>query len=434
MSYHKFKVAVIGAGAAGLCAASHVLSRSENFHPPVVYEMSDCVGGTWVYTDNVGRNDYGLPVHSSMYKNLRSNLPKEIMGFPDFPFDTQLPSFVSHNDVRSYLEQYTDQFGIRSHIKFCTNVELVNPISGANGDTKNLWEIISKDLRRGTHCTERFDSVLVCTGHYSDPYIPHIPGIEHFKGQTMHSHEFRITEPFTGKNVILLGCGPSGIDMALELCSVAKQVVLSHANSLLTAPLPPNILQAKAVERFSETGVICGDKTEYPADIFIFCTGYNYSFPFLSREVGLEVRDHRVTPLYKHIVHTTFPTLFFIGLCKTICPFPFFHIQISFALAALDGTHKLPSKAEMDAATEDQYQTSLQIGIPHRHFHKLDSLQWSYSAELAQLAKVDPLPPTIRKLYEENKVIRRQDVCNYKNYKYEVIDHEKWRIVKPKSL
>ncbi|XP_020369843.1 flavin-containing monooxygenase FMO GS-OX-like 3 isoform X1 [Rhincodon typus] len=434
MNYHKLKVAVIGAGASGLCAARHLLSRPHVFAPPVVYELSNCVGGTWVYTDKVGRDDYGLPIHSSMYRDLRTNLPKEVMSFPDFPFDSQLPSFIHHSDVRSYLEQYADHFEIQPHIKFRTHVELLNPVSGTTGDAWNSWEITSLNLNNHCRNTERFDSVIVCNGHYSEPFIPHIPEIEHFKGQKMHSHEYRFAEPFTGKNMVLLGAGPSGTDIALELCSVAKQVVLIHDHSLITSSMPPNFLQVKGVNRFSEKGVICNDGIEYPADVFMFCTGYKYSFQFLGKNVCLEVKDQRVTPLYKHIVHTTFPTLFFIGLCMTVCPFPLFHSQVLFALASLDGTYKIPPKVEMDAITEHEYQFCLQNGIPHRHFHKLDSRQWGYIAELAQLSKTDSIPPVTRDLYEANKKFRNQDLCNYKRFNYKIVSHDTWITVKPKPL
>ncbi|XP_067905402.1 uncharacterized protein [Heterodontus francisci] len=434
MSYHKLKVAVIGAGASGLCAARHLLSRPQIFALPVVYELSDCVGGTWVYTDRVGKDVNGLPIHSSMYRDLRTNIPKEVMCFPDFSFDTRLPSFIHHSDVKLYLEQYTDHFEIKPHIKFRTHVEQLNPVFETTGDAQSSWEVTSLNLNSHCRSTERFDSVIVCNGHYSDPFIPHISEIEHFKGQIMHSHEYRFAEPFTGKNLVLLGAGSSGIDIALELSLVANKVVLIHNHSPISSPLPPNFLLVKGVNRFSETGVICNDGMEYPADVFMFCTGYNYSFPFLGEEVGLKVKDHRVTPLYKHIVHTSFPTLFFIGLCKTVCPFPFFQSQVLFVLASLDGTYKLPPKAEMDAVTEHEYQTSLQSGIAHRHFHKLDSLQWSYNAELAHLSKTDPMPPVTRDLYEANKKIRKQDLCNYKRSNYKIVSNDTWITVNPKPL
>jgi len=67
------RVAVIGAGPAGLCAA-RFLSAEPDRYQPTVYEQTAAVGGTWVYTDRTGTDEYGLPVHSSMYKNLRYSI------------------------------------------------------------------------------------------------------------------------------------------------------------------------------------------------------------------------------------------------------------------------------------------------------------------------------------------------------------------------
>lgn len=64
------RVCVVGAGAAGLCAARHVATPGGGVSA-TVYEQSDCVGGTWVYTEHTDTNPLtGLPVHSSMYKSL----------------------------------------------------------------------------------------------------------------------------------------------------------------------------------------------------------------------------------------------------------------------------------------------------------------------------------------------------------------------------
>jgi len=74
----KLKVAVIGAGAAGLVALRHLRERLDTFQP-VAYEQTPHVGGTWVYTDDIGIDSTtGLPVHSSMYRQMRVNIPKEV--------------------------------------------------------------------------------------------------------------------------------------------------------------------------------------------------------------------------------------------------------------------------------------------------------------------------------------------------------------------
>lgn len=70
MSSQLCKVAVIGAGGAGLCALRHLTSRQKQFRA-VCFEQNSAVGGTWIYTEQKNVDSYGLPVHSSMYKNLR---------------------------------------------------------------------------------------------------------------------------------------------------------------------------------------------------------------------------------------------------------------------------------------------------------------------------------------------------------------------------
>lgn len=62
------KIAIIGAGAAGLASARHV---SGNGFECDVFELREQLGGTWVYTDDIGTDRYGYPVYSAMYKGLR---------------------------------------------------------------------------------------------------------------------------------------------------------------------------------------------------------------------------------------------------------------------------------------------------------------------------------------------------------------------------
>lgn len=61
-------IAVIGAGIAGLCAAKTAIQHGCEV---TVFELAKQVGGTWVYTDKVGKDDYGVEVHTSMYQGLQ---------------------------------------------------------------------------------------------------------------------------------------------------------------------------------------------------------------------------------------------------------------------------------------------------------------------------------------------------------------------------
>ena len=66
----QLRVCVIGAGAAGLTAARHLTSELDVFDVRV-FEKASRVGGTWVYSENTGIDERGIPVHSSLYRNLR---------------------------------------------------------------------------------------------------------------------------------------------------------------------------------------------------------------------------------------------------------------------------------------------------------------------------------------------------------------------------
>ena len=93
---------VIGAGAAGLVAARELLREG---HSPTIFEQGSRPGGVWVYTDDVeeGAAPVGAPVHSSMYRNLRTNLPREVMSYSDFPFTRvwrDARRFCGHEEVR----------------------------------------------------------------------------------------------------------------------------------------------------------------------------------------------------------------------------------------------------------------------------------------------------------------------------------------------
>ena len=131
-----------GAGAAGLCAARHLMAASPKLKVSI-FEQSGTIGGTWVYTDTLGVDQHGLPVHSSMYRNLKTNLPKEVMAFPDFPFQVRDESFIHHSLVLEYLQQYCRHHQLEQYVRFNTLVAKVDPIKSPKA---TRWEVTSQCL------------------------------------------------------------------------------------------------------------------------------------------------------------------------------------------------------------------------------------------------------------------------------------------------
>lgn len=183
-------VAIIGAGQAGLCSAKRALDEG---YKVTIYEQNDHLGGTWHYTETTGKDQYGVSIHTAMYQGLRTNLPHQVMEFPDFHYPEDTPSFPSQPDVLNYLHSYANKYDLKKHVKYSHLVVQVAPVE------HEKWEIVVKNLPNNTFETNIFDAVFVCNGHYSSPNMPKLPGADDFRGKIIHSHDFRSAERFRGR-------------------------------------------------------------------------------------------------------------------------------------------------------------------------------------------------------------------------------------------
>lgn len=202
----------------------------------VVFEQSHDVGGQWLYDPNVegedplGRNTT-LNVHSSIYASLRLTSPRETTGFTDFPFlvkkGRDMRRFPGHGELLLYLRDFCAFFGLREMIRFNTKVEYVGMLDYDEFGKDLRWGVKSKDKKCEKVVEEVFDAVVVATGNYSKPRLPSIRGMETWKRKQMHSHVYRVPEPFRNEVVVVVGNSLSGQDISRELVDVAKEIYLS---------------------------------------------------------------------------------------------------------------------------------------------------------------------------------------------------------------
>jgi len=104
----------------------------------------------------------------------------------------------------------------------CVQIVTISPAEGFN-DT-GRWQAVIRDRATGKERTEIFDAVMVCTGHHAEKHMPHFEGEENFKGQRVHTHDYRDSKGYDGKRVVIIGIGNSGGDAAVELSRIASQV------------------------------------------------------------------------------------------------------------------------------------------------------------------------------------------------------------------
>ena len=393
------RVAVIGAGAAGLVAARE-LSRAQ--HEVTVYEQSPNIGGIWVYqeeseSDPLGQS--GTRLHASIYSSLRTNLPRDLMAFFDFPFDSSGGGsdnwlrYPGHAEVLSYLRSFAETFGISELICFNSKVRRVNP-----GDK---WEL-SIDSKEGGR-KEFFDAVVVCNGHYAAPRVPELTGMSEFSGFMMHSHNYRTQEFFRNKKVAVIGTAASGIDLTFEIASVAQSVHWCGNNQTMRREQTremENIFVGGPVIALSSDGYLELDNDESigPIECLIFATGYHYSFPFLSNEL-ISVNDNLVTPLYQDLLCITEPTLALLGLPLKIIPFPIFDIQAKWFAKLLNKKFKVPPASTMRTLQEEHIDQLKTSGVAQRNYHVLDD-QFLYYDRLALECGEPVLPSWYRRLGE----------------------------------
>ncbi|CAI2312056.1 unnamed protein product [Caenorhabditis sp. 36 PRJEB53466] len=404
------RVCVIGAGAAGLAAAKHSISQGLEVE---IFEQTGRVGGTWVYSEHTG-------CHSSMYQDLKTNLPKEVMQFKDVPFRDDLPSFLSHGDVLEYLEEFSR--GLPIH--FNETVESVD-----RSDDK--WKVT---IHHGTGITEHlFDIVFVCNGHYFQPNNPYENN--EFEGSLLHSHDYRRASDYADKDVIVIGAGPSGIDIALQLSETAKKITLISRKATYPT-LPSNIFQmSQHVKRVTAEGCETDDGTLVTADSIIVCTGYFYKYPFLSDKI-LRVKENNqlVSPIFEHVVHADYPdSLYFIGLNLVTITFPLFEYQAKLALSFATGRAPIPDRQTLIDFEANQIEHQKSRGLEVRFYHLLQNEQWEYLRRIAKLGRNEEWPymKTIEKITTYLQELRKINVIGYKNINFELTeDGMEYRVVK----
>lgn len=205
------KVAVLGAGLSGITTIKQLQDEG---HEVVCFEKQADFGGVFNKL-------------SACYDNLSLTVSNYFMAFSDFVPTEERLKIWTKGEYREYLERYINKFRLQESIQFDHSVESVRQ----EGDT---W-IVSVSSN-GQVKEQRFDSVAVCTGMFVHKKIPKIQGLDGFKGDILHSQDYKNNKVFTGKNVLCVGLGESSADVTSEISDVAKNCHLSLRRYPAVAP------------------------------------------------------------------------------------------------------------------------------------------------------------------------------------------------------
>lgn len=316
-----FDAVVVGSGQAGL-AAGYWLQRSGlNF---ILLEAGPQVAGSW----------------PRYYDSLKLFSTAQLSALPGLQFPGDPDSYPDRDAVASYLTQYAAHFGFPIRANTCvSNV------------TRN-----DELFRICTAAGEQFPAytLVAATGSFGRPYLPALPGQATFRGRLMHAADYRNSQSFKGRRLIVVGGGNSGVQIAAELVSAA-QVTLATRSPIRLMPQrlwghdlfywisaigaerlplgrfgrlaePPVVIDSGGYRAmlkngtldwrpmftaFTPTGVVWSDGQIETVDAVIFATGYRPNLGYLQTLGALDAFGE---PVQRAGLSLTTPGLYYVGL------------------------------------------------------------------------------------------------------------------------
>lgn len=172
-------VAIIGGGVSGLISIKCCLDGGLL---PTCFEMTNDIGGLWNYDENA------IDGKASVMKSTEVNTSKEIMAFSDFPPPADSPNYMHNTKLLSYFRMYASDFGLLKCIRFRRRITRIEPAD--DYEQTGRWFVYSVDAKvkdeekiRNHELCERFDAIMLATGHHAYPRWALYPGFDQFQGK-----------------------------------------------------------------------------------------------------------------------------------------------------------------------------------------------------------------------------------------------------------
>ncbi|CAL9085031.1 unnamed protein product, partial [Musa textilis] len=178
---------IVGAGPSGLATAACLKDRGV---PSLILEKETCIAPSWkLWT----------------YERLRLHLPRQYCELPFMAFPPDLPTYPTKQQFISYLDAYVEHFDIKPLFGVEVGNAEYDPSIG-------FWRVQTNDLEFICRW------LVVATGENAEAVWPDIRGISKFRGRALHTSSYVKGDDHRGEKVLVVGCGNSGMEVALDLC------------------------------------------------------------------------------------------------------------------------------------------------------------------------------------------------------------------------
>ncbi|KAF8661129.1 hypothetical protein HU200_057236 [Digitaria exilis] len=190
---------IVGAGPSGLATAACLKARGV---PSLVLEKDTCVASSWRHRT---------------YERLRLHLPRSFCELPLMAFPPGTPPYPTRDQFVAYLDAYARAFGVEPRLG-------VRVRSAAYDAAIGFWRVVftvDGEGDGGAAATEFVSRwLVVATGENAEPAWPEgVEGMDGYRGVALHTSSYKKGDEFRGKNVLVVGCGNSGMEVSLDLCN-----------------------------------------------------------------------------------------------------------------------------------------------------------------------------------------------------------------------
>ena len=217
-----FPVVIIGAGMSGVCAA---IRLKEAGIPFTIIEKNPAVGGSW-YENFYPGCGVDTPNHFYSYS---FNLNHDWSHF-----------FAKRDELWAYFEDATDQYGIRDHILFETEV-----ISATYDEAEAIWRVVARG-HDGAIKSMPAKAVISAVGVLNRPKLPDIAGREDFAGIALHTAQWDKSLDLKGKRVVMIGTGASGQQVGPTIAPDVAQLMILQRSPHWVVPNPNYFAEVSA--------------------------------------------------------------------------------------------------------------------------------------------------------------------------------------------
>lgn len=184
---------IVGAGPSGLAVGACLKERGVPF---VILERSSSIASLW---------------RNWTYDRLKLHLPKQFCCLPRLPFPDHFPEYPSKNQFLDYLDSYVRHFQLNPQFNETVRYAEYN-------DSCGLWCVRTTVAGAEAEVEYITQWLVVASGENAERVVPEMEGLREFAGEVIHASDYNSGEAFLGKQVLVVGCGNSGMELCLDLC------------------------------------------------------------------------------------------------------------------------------------------------------------------------------------------------------------------------